>query len=137
MGKVALKYYFFSFAFLRFIFTGILNTIVGYGVYAGLMYLGLYFGSALLLSTILGIFFNYFSFAKLAFSSRIDWLSFSKFIFAYTLVYLDNFFLLSMLIEFTELNSYIGQFICLPINVIISYLLMNKWVYKDLKNADY
>jgi putative flippase GtrA len=114
--------------------TGILNTAFGYGVYAVLLHIGFKYETALLLSTIMGVMFNYFSFAHLTFSVKINWSSFSRFLGAYSLVYLGNLGFLVLLIDFALFGPYVSQFICLPINILLSWILLNKWVYKkDLK----
>jgi hypothetical protein len=38
--------------------------------------------------------------------------------------------LLSILTQEFNFNPYIGQVICIPPTVLISWLLMNYWVYK-------
>lgn len=44
--------------FVKFILVGILNTAFGYGAFALLMYTGLHYSAAVVLSTIAGILFN-------------------------------------------------------------------------------
>lgn len=115
---------------IRFLSVGVLNTIFGYAVYALLIFINLPYLMALLLATVAGIIFNYFSFGRLVFSSHSNRTVFAKFVMAYGLIYSANAALLSFLtIEFF-LNAYAAQAICVPPSVLLSWLLMNHWVYK-------
>jgi putative flippase GtrA len=114
----------------KFLVAGVINTVFGYALYATLIYLGLSYIVALLISTILGIIFNFFSFARIAFKRNFDWYAFGKFIIAYFLIYVFNCALLIFLTQEFLLNPYIGQILCIPLSVILSWSLMNYWVYK-------
>ena len=117
----------------RFIGVGLLNTIVGYGIYGILIALNVPYLVALLMSTIMGVIFNYFSIGRLVFKSRGGLIVFGKFIAAYGVVYGINATALDVLIKHFQFNPYIGQALCVPLSVIISWLLMNYWVYKKDK----
>jgi len=54
----------------RFIAVGLLNTVVGYAIYGILILLNVPYLAALLVSTIAGVIFNYFSIGRLVFKSR-------------------------------------------------------------------
>lgn len=115
---------------IRFLTVGLLNTIFGYGVYSLLIYFEFYQEYALLLSTISGIIFNYFSFRGLVFKIPITVEGIAKYIFTYCILYFFNVWALSMSYEWIVSNSYIAQLICLPFLVLISWILMNRWVFK-------
>ena len=115
---------------IKFILTGIINTIFGYSVYAGLIFIKIPYFFALLIATIFGVIFNYFSFGKLVFSQKSNWWVFIKFITAYTIIYLNNVLLLRLLTLEFSMNPYLGQAICVPISVVLSWIIMNIWVYK-------
>ena len=114
----------------RFLFSGVINTAFGYAIYATLIYLGTSYLIALLLSTILGVIFNFFSFGHLVFGGYRNWTVFSKFITAYTLIYLFNSAALVFLTKEFFFSPYLGQILCIPPSVILSWTLMNHWVYK-------
>ena len=114
----------------RFIAVGLLNTVVGYAIYGILILLNVPYLAALLVSTIAGVIFNYFSIGRLVFKSRGGRIVFVKFIAAYGVVYCINAVALEILIKHFQFNPYIGQALCVPLSVIISWLLMNHWVYK-------
>jgi len=115
---------------IKFLGAGVLNTVFGYTVYAGLVFTGLPYLAALLAATVLGVVFNYFSFGRIVFQGHGNWLVFGKFVIAYALVYGVNAILLSALTGGFDLNPYAAQAICIPVSVGLSWLLMTYWVYK-------
>jgi putative flippase GtrA len=122
--------------FVKFLIVGLINTIFGYAVYASLIYINLSYLTALLLATVLGVLFNYFTFGRGVFSSQGNWSVFGKFLIAYTVVYVVNALALSILTTKLHLSPYLGQLICLPLSVVLSWLLMNHWVYKKKDGAN-
>jgi putative flippase GtrA len=118
---------------VRFIGVGLLNTVVGYGIYGLLILLNIPYLVALLMATIMGVIFNYFSIGRLVFKSRGGLFVFAKFIAAYSIVYGINATALDVLIKQFQFNPYLGQALCVPLSVVISWLLMNYWVYKKDK----
>ena len=114
----------------RFIGVGLLNTVVGYGIYGSLILLKMPYLAALLIATIMGVIFNYFSIGRLVFKARGGLIVFGKFIAAYSLVYGINATALDVLIKHFQFNPYMGQALCVPLSVLMSWLLMNYWVYK-------
>jgi len=118
---------------LRFIAVGVLNTFVGYAIYGLFIYLNIPYLIALLMATVVGVIFNYFSIGRLVFKSQGGWFVFAKFMIAYAVVYGVNATALELLIKTFDFNPYVGQALCVPLSVIISWLLMNYWVYKKNK----
>lgn len=115
---------------VKFLGVGVLNTLFGYGLYAGLVLAHVPYLIALLMATVAGVTFNYFSFGRMVFKAKGGWWVFGKFIFAYSVVYVMNAFLLDKLTQDFGLNPYWGQLVCLPANVGVSWGLMRYWVYK-------
>jgi hypothetical protein len=60
-----------------------------------------------------------------------NWFVFGKFVLAYVLIYAVNATLLRVFTIDFLLSPYIGQIMCIPIGVLMSWLLMNYWVYKN------
>lgn len=115
--------------FYRFIVTGILNTLVGYSLYALLIYLGLAYPLAVLFSTILGVLFNYLTIGKVVFvhegESRL-----LPFISVYIIVYALNIYGLWQL-EFIGIeNKYVAGAILLVPLAALSFVLNKFWVFK-------
>ncbi len=116
---------------IKFLSTGILNTIFGYSVYATLLFIKTPYLVALLIATFAGVIFNYISFGRMVFNARGNWFVFGKFVVAYGIIYSINAALLRVFTINFLLNPYLGQILCIPISIVISWLLMNYWVYKN------
>jgi putative flippase GtrA len=116
---------------IRFLSVGALNMLVGYGIYAVLVYIDLPYLLALFMATITGIVFNYFSYGRMVFKERGGWFIFRKFVVAYAVVYTINAALLGALTEGAYLNAYVAQGICILPSVVMNWLLMNYWVYRN------
>lgn len=114
----------------RFIGVGLINTLVGYGIYAILIALRIPYLIALLTATIAGVIFNYFSIGRLVFKSTGGLNIFAKFIAAYGVVYFANAIGLEVSINYLALDPYSGGALCLPPSVVLSWLLLNYWVFK-------
>jgi len=115
---------------IRFLVAGVLNTLFGYSAYAVLLFIGVSYTVALLLATIFGMVFNYFNFGKFVFYGHRNWLVFYKFAAVYAAVYAMNAAGLWALIKFLSLGPYVGQLIIVPPSVLLSWFLMNHWVFK-------
>ena len=115
---------------VKFLGIGLVNTLFGYSVYAGLLFIKSPYLIALFMATIAGIIFNYFSFGRVVFRVRGGWQVFAKFVIAYAMVYTINAVLLSLLTHDHYLNAYMAQAACVLPSVAMSWILMNRWVYK-------
>jgi putative flippase GtrA len=115
---------------IKFLSVGVLNTVFGYAAYAILIYINVPYLTALFLSTIAGVIFNYFSIGRLVFEVKGGFTVFAKFVATYGLVYGVNAVGLEVSIKFFQIGPYLGQALCIPPSVLLSWLLMNYWVYK-------
>lgn len=115
----------------RFLSVGLLNTLVGYLIYALLIMTHMPPLLALFVATVVGVIFNYFSIGRLVFRNRNRWATFIRFICAYALVYVLNAVLLKGLIRYFLLDPFVAQILCIPLSVLSTWLLMNHWVYKN------
>ena len=116
---------------IKFLSAGVLNTVFGYSVYAVLLFIKVHYLVALFVATVAGVVFNYISFGRIVFNGHGGWFVFGKFVIAYALIYVVNAVLLRILMAYFLLNPYLGQVICIPISILLSWLLMNYWVYKN------
>ena len=121
-----------DYIFLKFILVGILNTIFGYSVFALLLYLGIHYTLAVILSTIIGIFFNFKTIGKLVFKNNNNKLIF-KFVTVYAITCTIGIIILRIA-EILGQNLYLSGIISTGICAIISYLLNKKWVFKYEEN---
>ena len=117
--------------FLRFIAVGYLNTLFSYSMYALFIFLELHYSLAALLSTILGVLFNFQTTGYFVFKNKKQNLLF-KFILIYVFIYLIYLTGLSLLKNIT--NSYLAGIIMLPIIVISGFILQKHFVFTSNKN---
>jgi putative flippase GtrA len=122
----------FSPKFIRFLFTGAVNTIFGYGLYGLLVEIQIPYLISLLLATIGGIIFNFFSFSCVVFKSKNNQFLFFKFLISYSFIYGVNAFLLWLLVKYFSFGPLAGQLVCIPVSVILNWFILNKWVYKKV-----
>ena len=115
---------------VKFLGVGLINTLVGYSIYAILITAKLPYSASLFISTIAGVTFNYFSIGRLVFSSKGGIAVCGKFFTAYGVVYFSNIIGLELSVSHLKLNPYLGQAMCVPPIALISWLLMNYWVFK-------
>jgi putative flippase GtrA len=114
--------------FIRFLLVGGINTIFGYGLFAFFIYLHLHYSLASLLSTVLGVLFNFKTTGKLVFKSSDNRLI-VRFFAVYGMVYVVNVMLLKGF-KWFGLNFYIaGAIIVLPL-AVLSFILNKRFVFK-------
>ena len=117
---------------IKFLTTGILNTVIGNGIYAVLLFADIPYLVALLFATITGVIFNYFSYGYIVFNGYTGRLVLCKFTITYLIIFSLNAIGLSVLIRYFFLSPYAAQLICIPPNILLSWLLMKCWVFKRL-----
>jgi putative flippase GtrA len=111
--------------FLRFLAVGGLNTLFGYGVFSLLVLAGMAPGLSLLIATVLGVLFNYFTTGRIVFAAR-GWNRLPRFALVYGLTFLANLWSLKSLIA-AGLSPLLAQAILLPVVVIATFAL-NKFL---------
>ena len=120
----------FNSGLIKFLGTGVLNTVFGYAIYAVMIFISAPYLVALFVATVMGVIFNYFSFGRMVFRGHGGRFVFGKFIIAYAAIYGVNAVLLKVLTGVFLLNPYMSQVLCIPSSVLLGWLLMNYWVYK-------
>lgn len=113
----------------RFLATGLLNTAFGYGIYAALVLAGMPYLPALVLATILGVVFNYFSFGRLAFKAKTDAAGMPRFFGAYGVALAFNAALLWGAHNALGLGPLLAQLVCIPPTVVVTFLLLDRWAF--------
>ena len=116
--------------FLRFLLTGGLNTLFAYSMFALFTYLGCHYTLACLLTTVLGICFNYKTMGKLVFTDTTNAL-FSRFCLVYLFSYFINISLLKINSYYIT-NIYLNSATILPIMTIITYSLNKHFVFREI-----
>ena len=113
--------------FHRFIAVGILNTMVGYSLFAFFIYTGLHYMLASLFATIFGVLFNFHSIGKLVFKQH-DY----KLIFRFFAVYGVTYLLSILFLYFFDklhIDMYLAGFLLLVPMAVISFLLNKFYVF--------
>ena len=113
---------------VRFLFIGGLNTLVGFIVFALVIFLSNgNIGLSLAANIVVGVFFNYLSYGLAVFRS-FGKRQFAKFVLAYAFLYGLNYVALKFMQGF-QMNIYIAQFINLFYLAPLSYFIFNKLVF--------
>jgi putative flippase GtrA len=120
--------------FFRFVLVGILNSAVGYGLFALFIYLGLHYALANLVATILAVCFNFFSTGKLVFKQTGGGGTATavRFVLVYALLYGVNVLLLSVLLK-TGLTEYLAGLLLIPVIAVLAYILHSQFTFRSPK----
>ena len=125
MRKLIQKY--ITAEFIRFVLVAMLNTLFGYGVYTLLGYCGMHFSLATLISTILGVLFNFKTYGILVFKNSSNKLIF-RFVLVYCVVYLCNIGGIALL-KTLGMSSYLaGAVMLVPVG-LLGFILNKIFVY--------
>ena len=118
----------FSQRFLRYILTGILNTVLGYALFW--VGLALNFGvqPSLFTATILGTLFNFATTRRFVFNGAKR-TTLPKFIAVYAIMYFANAIVLRLLIG-SGAHPLLGQAVILPFNIVLTYAGLRRFVFK-------
>ena len=115
--------------FVTFLFVGVLNTLVGYLLYAFFVWVGCNYIFAPLFSTVLGVLFNFKTIGVIVFKSHNNRLI-GKFFGVYGIVYVCNVLGLRGLAGCGVTNMYAaGAILVLPL-ALLGFILNKKWVFK-------
>lgn len=112
---------------LKFLFVGVLNTIVGYTIYIFCLLIGLHFSIAIAAATVLGTLFNFKSTGCLVFGSNDNSRLF-RFIAVYTILYVLNVLGVGVLLHLGIQDWIAGSLLILPL-ALLSYILNNYLVF--------
>ena len=116
--------------FIRFIFVGGLNTAFGLGVYCLMIWIGLSYIWATLISQVLGVLFNFVTTGTLVFENSDKKLIF-KFILSYVLTYFINVGVNKALQVAFCFNEYISGIGAIIISALASFFILKLFVYND------
>lgn len=113
----------------RFVAVGGINTVFGYSLYAALIWAGVPAEIALLLSTVLGVLFNFVTYGRLAFGRPLDRHSLVRFIATYVVFYGINALLLRVLLAAGN-SPYLAQLILLVPMTLGTFLAQRYFVFR-------
>lgn len=133
MERIARKYFtllrevFMKNQFVKFIFVGMVNTLFGYSIYSLLIFLNLHYTIASLLSTVVGVLFNFKSIGMFVFNNKSNKLI-VRFIMVYVITYFINIGLISIIKLY--FNLYISAAILIIPIALLSFYLNRRFVFK-------
>ena len=122
-----------NYQFIRFLLVGGMNTAFSYGLYAGLVWLGLNYVVANLAATVLGILFSFRSHGQLVFRNT-DPRRIARFFGNWMLIWLANVLLIGLLMR-CGLNAYWAGGIALLPTALASYLVQKFYVFHEIPPA--
>jgi putative flippase GtrA len=111
---------------LRFLLVGVANTAFGYGVFAFVVVFFEAPNIAVIVSTVLGVLFNFFSYGALVFTQRGG--RFAPFVLVYLWLMLLNMACLNVLM-WLGLHPLVGSAILILPFALAAYVLSSKYVY--------
>lgn len=114
--------------FILFLIVGVVNTGFGYGVFALLIYFKVHYSLAALISTFLGILFNFKTTGIIVFRNSNNRLIF-RFFLTYGITYLLGLLFL-YITNYFKISNYIAGAIWLLPGAVISYFLMKSIVFR-------
>jgi len=112
----------------KFIATGLLNTVIGYGLYSAGILTGARPATALAIATAAAAVCNYFTTARLVFSER-GFGRLPPFLLVYAGIYYLNLVLLEGLLHLGA-PALAAQALTLPFMALLSYAAMTLWVFR-------
>ncbi|HOF28238.1 MAG: GtrA family protein [Anaerolineaceae bacterium] len=122
---------FWEIRLFRFFVIGAVNTLFSYLIYAGAILIGMHYTLATLISTVLGIIFNFFTTGKVVFRS-LEGRRFFLFMLVYAVTYVVNILLLRLLVDVIHINKLIaGALVTLPV-ALLSYYLNARWTFRGV-----
>ena len=120
--------------FGKFLLVGLLNTAVGYTIFAVLLLVGAGTAGAAVGATVLGALFNFKSIGTLVFGSSRGRLL-PKFLAVYALQCIANISLLEAF-RAVGIPPLISEAFILPVLAIGSFLIMKHWVFNNRQSSD-
>jgi putative flippase GtrA len=111
----------------RFLLVGGLNTVVGYGLFAGFTWAGLPYPAAIALATVLGVAFNFQSTGRLVFGGA-PLSQLGRFAAVYVVVYLLNVGSVALLLR-AGLNVYLANALVILPLALVAFVLQRRFVF--------
>lgn len=113
----------------RFLVVGFGNTLFGYGLFAGLFYATGSHRLSIIVATVLGVLFNFFTTGRIVFHNQNSW-AILPFMLGYAAALALNLVLLDGLVIF-GVNPLLAQAVCLPCVVVVSYIINARIVFQQ------
>jgi putative flippase GtrA len=117
----------------RFLMVGLLNSLVGYSLFAGFLYAGLHYTAALFFATVMGVLFNFKSTGKMVFKSHNNQLIF-RFVAVYLVCFGVNVAWLK-LVTILGLDLYNGAALAVLPMALLAFVLNRKFVFHGVSQT--
>ena len=118
---------------IRFVSVGALNTSFSYLIYAALLFVGLGYQLANLLTLVVGILFSFKTQGHLVFDNPDNRLL-GRFILSWALIYFCVVILIGQIIDL-GFDAYSAGALALPFSVVLSYLAQKYFVFRQSDNG--
>lgn len=118
--------------FVKFLFVGGINTLFGYTTYALFVALSFEPTTALTISYVLSIFWNFKTTGSIVFKNKDNSLIF-KFFLSYLFTFYVNKFSLEFLIDVLHMNEYLAEAIVIPPVAVLSFIIFKTFIFVDKK----
>ena len=128
--------------FFKFGIVGLLNTVIAYAVYAGLVYIGIPYIISNIASFLSGILNSYFWNNRYVFKKKDDeqrnhFYTFFKTALTYAAIGLVlNNILLVIFVEYFSISKYISYILAVSITYPINFIINKYWAYKISKRKE-
>lgn len=111
-----------------FILVGILNTAFGYALFAVIYWASGSYRLAIVLATIIGVLFNFFTTGRLVFGNR-SYKALAAFVLGYAGVCVLNVVLVDIIVAYGH-SPLIAQLVSMPALVAASFLINDRLVFR-------
>lgn len=123
--------------FSKFVIVGLINTVLGYGLFTLFLYLGVFYLAAMSIAHIIATINSYILNRKFTFRSKEKIKGeFFRFIGVYLLMFAVNFALLYIAVDILRIRPQISQLVILVTIVIISFLGQKYFTFRLSKQID-
>ncbi len=113
---------------LRFLLVGVLNTAVGYGLFALIFLTTGQHRLAIILATILGVLFNFFSYGHMVFGN-LSARNLLPFVLGYVVTISVNIAVIEVLLHL-GIHALIAQALMLPLLALMAYTINTRFVFR-------
>lgn len=120
--------------FIKYVFVGLLNTGVFYGIYYIMLQLGFFYAISVMVGTIVGIINSYFWNKYFTFKSKKKSISETvKFLTVYFVQYLSNLLIIHLCINYFGISAELAGIVAIGIGLFISYFGHKFWSFRNEK----
>lgn len=116
-----------KFQFIRFLFTGVFNTLVGWIIFSVAVLFGAPILLALVVSTTLGAVFNFVTHGAITFGN-LNAKNFPSFLGVYSFVIASNYGMLLLVLPSIK-DPLLAQILIAPFIALLSYFILNRLVF--------